>query len=88
MVSIADLEMRPAKQPLRDAAALCPRYIEMRGLAMLVIGLAHEVMRIYAGDMDTEVQPALRRGSAIKARLISAAVGDHGISETCVDRQI
>lgn len=51
VASVADLAVRPPKQPLRDAAD----YVRARRRAddyLLVIGLAHPVQRLYAGDLN------------------------------------
>ncbi len=50
-LSAADLAVRPAKQPLRDAA----EYVIQQhndGDSILVIGLAHRVMDMYRGELD------------------------------------
>lgn len=49
-VSIADLIARPPKQPLREAAT----YVDEQSphTPVLVVGLYHEVLSVYGGDLD------------------------------------
>jgi mannosyltransferase len=48
----ADLAMRPAKQPLRDAADFVRANLATQREPILVIGLRHEVMSAYLGDLN------------------------------------
>src|SRR5204863_9893813 len=64
--SIADLVVRPPKQPLRDAA----EYVRGHRRAedrLLVIGLAHEVLRPYANDLNLTY--SLRFGTDLPEQL-------------------
>jgi len=49
-VSVADLATRPPKQPLRDAMLYVVEHAEDQHPGVRVLGLAHEVMRMYEGD--------------------------------------
>jgi len=49
--SIGDLMIRPSKQPLRDAALYVSDHHQPLD-QVLAIGLAHEVLGAYAGDLD------------------------------------
>lgn len=49
--SLADLAVRPPKQPLRDAADFVREH-RMQEDRLLVIGLAHPVLRLYADDLN------------------------------------
>jgi hypothetical protein len=55
-VSAADVSLRPAKQPLRDAAVLV-RAERGENEAILVVGLAHPVMDLYLGDLAPAHSP-------------------------------
>ena len=64
--SAADLIVRPAKQPLRDAA----NYVRSNRAddeAVLVIGLAHRVMDLYLGDLRP--QYSLHHGANLFEKL-------------------
>ena len=65
-LSAADLAVRPAKQPLRDAAEYVIQH-HNDGDSILVIGLAHRVMDLYLLDL----QPAysLRHGADLPQKL-------------------
>ncbi len=54
--SAADLGLRPAKQPLRDAAAYV-RAERGEGEPILVVGLAHPVMDLYLGELGPAHSP-------------------------------
>lgn len=61
-----DLVTRPPRQPLRDAA----RYVEMRQAPddrVLVVGLRHAVMEVYAGGLDERF--SLQHGADLAAQL-------------------
>jgi hypothetical protein len=63
---ISDIWFRPPKQPLRDAAA----YVRAKRTSdqrLLAIGLAHEVLRVYARDL--ELTYSLRHGADLSERL-------------------
>jgi hypothetical protein len=64
--SIGDLAIRPPKQPLRDAVdfMLARRSPEDR---ILAIGLAHEVLRVYAHDLNLTY--SLRHGADLPQKL-------------------
>ena len=64
--SAADLIVRPAKQPLRDAATYV-RSNRADDEAVLVIGLAHRVMDIYLGDLQP--QYSLHHGANLFEKL-------------------
>ncbi len=49
--SIGDLTVRPAKQPLHEAASYVQNQIQP-GERVLVIGLAHRVMEMYRGELE------------------------------------
>lgn len=49
-VAVADLALRPPKQPLREAAMFV-RNLRQSSDRVLAIGLAHEVLRVYASDL-------------------------------------
>lgn len=68
LFSVADLAIRPPKQPLRDAV----EYIAAQRShddRILAIGLAHEVLRIYAHDMNLTY--SLRHGADLPQKLVS-----------------
>ena len=62
----ADLAVRPAKQPLRDAAALVRDRLG-KDESILVIGLAHRVIDVYLADLDP--QYSLMHGADLEHRL-------------------
>ncbi|MCH7797033.1 MAG: glycosyltransferase family 39 protein [Planctomycetes bacterium] len=51
--SLADLAVRPARQPLGDAAALVRDRLG-DGERILVVGLAHRVIDVYLADLDPQ----------------------------------
>ena len=64
--SMADLAIRPPKQPLRDAV----EYVAANRSShdqILAIGLAHEVLRIYANDLNLTY--SLRHGIDLSQKL-------------------
>jgi hypothetical protein len=66
--SMADLSLRPPKQPLRDAADFV-RTNHYEGDRTLVVGLAHEVMRLYAGDLNLTY--SFRHGQDLALKLVA-----------------
>ncbi len=64
--SMADLAVRPARQPLRDAATLVRDRIGADE-SILVIGLAHRVIDVYLADLDP--QYSLMHGADLEWRL-------------------
>lgn len=61
---VGDLRLRPSKQPLREAAEIV-RQNSSRSERVLVIGLAHEVMRVYLSDRPLTY--SLRLGRDLQA---------------------
>ena len=66
VASMADLTVRPARQPLRDAATLVRERLGADE-SILVIGLAHRVIDVYLGDLDP--QYSLMHGVDLEQRL-------------------
>jgi mannosyltransferase len=64
--SVADLAVRPSKQPLRAAAAWIFAH-RAEDDDILVIGLAHRVMDLYLGTLDPAY--SLRHGADLAGRL-------------------
>ncbi len=64
--SMADLAVRPAKQPLRDAATLVRDRLG-QDESILVIGLAHRVIDVYLADLDP--QYSLMHGGDLEWKL-------------------
>ncbi len=64
--SMADLALRPARQPLRDAATLVRDRLS-QGESILVIGLAHRVIDVYLADLDP--QYSLMHGADLEHKL-------------------
>ena len=64
--SLSDLAVRPAKQPLRDAAELV-RTRRGKGETILVIGLAHRVIDVYLGDLNPRY--SFMHGADLEAKL-------------------
>lgn len=69
-MSLADLVVRPPKQPLREAAEYVRAHRETND-RLLIIGLAHEVMRIYANDLNLTYSLRLGGGADLPAKLQS-----------------
>jgi hypothetical protein len=64
--SLADLAVRPAKQPLRDAAELV-RAQHDKGETILVIGIAHRVIDAYLADLNPRY--SVMHGTDLEAKL-------------------
>jgi 4-amino-4-deoxy-L-arabinose transferase-like glycosyltransferase len=64
--SLSDLVVRPAKQPLRDAAELV-RSRRGKGETILVIGIAHRVIDVYLADLSP--QYSFMHGADLESKL-------------------
>ena len=65
-VWMADLAVRPARQPLRDAAALVRDRLG-DGESILIVGLAHRVIDVYLADLDPHY--SFMHGADLEAKL-------------------
>ena len=65
-VSMADLAVRPARQPLGNAAALVRDRLG-DGERILIVGLAHRVMDVYLADLDP--QYSFMHGTDLESKL-------------------
>ena len=61
-----DLGLRPSRQPLREAAAFV-RAISISNEGLLIVGLRHRVMDVYASDLNP--QYSLLHGQNLEAQL-------------------
>ena len=64
--SVADLAIRPPKQPLRDAVEFVQSH-QSPGDRVVAVGLAHEVLRVYAGGLNLTY--SLRHGADLPQKL-------------------
>ena len=56
IASVADLVVRPARQPLRDAAAYVRANATSPG-PRVVVGIAHHVVSVYGQGLDLHLSP-------------------------------
>jgi uncharacterized membrane protein len=66
IVSIADLSLRPPKQPLRDAAEFVRAHLQPND-RIIIVGLAHPVTRLYIDDLNPRY--VFRHGEDLEKQL-------------------